>query len=209
MAVAADGPGSGRRDGPGDDGSVILAESPYTLPNAVTALRLLAAVPIVWLISLGWYQAALWLFVLAALSDGVDGYLAKRLNRQTALGAWLDPAADKVLLVSVCLVLAIDQLIPAWLLAVIVARDGLIGLGAAVLHRRSQAFRVQPLVPGKASTLVQIVLVVAVLLEAASMLALEGLVTGLIYATAVLALLSGAAYLTQGARIAFAAERAS
>ena len=100
-----------------------------TLPNAITLARLLAVPLAVWLVVRGWYEAALWLFLLAGLSDAVDGWLARRLGQVSRLGSLLDPVADKALLVSVFISLGARDLLPAWLVILVVFRDALIVSG--------------------------------------------------------------------------------
>ena len=100
-----------------------------TLPNAITLARLLAVPLAVWLVVQGWYEAALWLFLLAGLSDAVDGWLARRLGQVSRLGSLLDPVADKALLVSVFIALGARDLLPAWLVILVVFRDVLIVSG--------------------------------------------------------------------------------
>ncbi len=100
-----------------------------TLPNAITLARLLAVPAAVWLIVRGWYEAALWVFLLAGLSDAVDGWLARRLGQVSRLGSLLDPVADKALLVSVFVSLGVRGLLPAWLVILVVFRDALIVCG--------------------------------------------------------------------------------
>ena len=100
-----------------------------TLPNAITLARLLAVPATVWLVVRGWYDAALWLFLLAGLSDAVDGWLARRLGQVSRLGSLLDPVADKALLVSVFISLGVRDLLPAWLVILVVFRDALIVSG--------------------------------------------------------------------------------
>jgi len=90
-----------------------------TLPNAISAARLLCVPLSVWLILAGRLDLAFWVFVGAGLSDAVDGYVAKRLGQSTTVGRVLDPVADKALLVSVYLTLGVGGHLPAWLVALV------------------------------------------------------------------------------------------
>ncbi len=101
------------------------------LPNAICIARMLLVVPLVWSIAHGRYATALALLVVAGLSDGLDGYLAKTFDWRTRLGGLLDPAADKLLLVSVFVTLTYVGLIPSSLVAIVVGRDVVIVIGAA------------------------------------------------------------------------------
>jgi len=103
-----------------------------TVPNLICVLRMALTVPIVILLAEGWYGYTLVLFALAAASDALDGYLAKTFGWSSEVGKVLDPLADKLLLVSVFITLAVIGLVPVWLAAVAVARDVVIGVGAAV-----------------------------------------------------------------------------
>ena len=99
------------------------------LPNAICILRILLTLPIVVALEQGQYSFALSLFAVAAVSDGVDGYLAKRFGWISELGKFLDPLADKILLVSVFLACVWQELVPVWLAAAAIARDVLISAG--------------------------------------------------------------------------------
>ena len=104
------------------------------IPNVISAIRILLVVPIAVALLNHRLPATIALFALAALSDAADGFLAKRFGWQSDLGAVLDPAADKLLLASVFVVLAYLHLIPLWLMATAVARDAIIVTGA-LLYR--------------------------------------------------------------------------
>lgn len=186
----------------------LLARSVYSLPNLITGARLLATVPVVWLILAGRYDLALWIFVIAALSDAVDGFVAKRFDSRTVLGTWLDPIADKVLLVATYLALVQTSLLPLWMVVLVVLRDLVVASGAVMLQRRGLLFHIQPLTVGKINTLAQILLAAFVLGHFAGVAGLDLVVVGLLYATALLTLVSGGAYLAQGVRMARAAETA-
>src|SRR5437762_7574935 len=97
-----------------------------SLPNLITLARLLSVPVTVWLIVDERYGAAFWLFIGAGVSDALDGFIAKRFDRRTRLGALLDPAADKVLLVSVYVTLGIAGQLWAWLVVLVVFRDVMI-----------------------------------------------------------------------------------
>lgn len=127
------------------------------LPNLLTLFRIFLVPLAVWLIAVGAYRAAFWTFLVAGITDGLDGFLARRLNQRTELGGYLDPVADKALLVSIYVALAIVGELPRWLVIMVVFRDLLIigGLILAWLVGRPMAAR--PLRVSKATTLAQIV----------------------------------------------------
>ncbi len=103
-----------------------------TVPNFICLLRIALTVPIVVLLAEGRYDQTLVLFAIAAVSDMLDGYLAKTFGWTSEVGKWLDPLADKLLLVSVFITLAVIGLVPVWLAAVAVARDVVIAGGAGI-----------------------------------------------------------------------------
>lgn len=138
-----------------------------TVPNLICVLRILLTVPIVLLVSEERYAETLVLFALAAASDMLDGYLAKTFGWTSEIGKVLDPLADKLLLVSVFITLAWIGLVPAWLAAVAVARDVVIGTGAGVYKWLFGALEGQPTVASKLNTLVQLLFVIAVVWGAA------------------------------------------
>ena len=132
--------------------------------NLLTLARLLCVAPIVWLVRSGDYHAAALVFVGAALTDLADGYVAKRYDQITPLGAILDPIADKLLMDSLFLTLAFAGHLPVWLALLVIGRDVLIVLGTLALRMLAGRFRVEPLLVGKLSTFFQIVLGGAVLI---------------------------------------------
>jgi len=139
----------------------------HHLPNLLTLLRLLLVPPVAWLILSGTYGAALLLFVLAAVSDALDGFLARRFGWSSRLGALLDPLADKLLLVVSCVCLSLAGLIPGWLALLVLARDLLIVAGSFCYRWRVGSLEIRPSRLGKLSTFLQSALVSVALLQAA------------------------------------------
>ena len=137
------------------------------LPNLICLLRIALVWPTLAAVRSGAYAAALALFVVAALSVGLDGYLAKRFGWTSALGRVLDPLADKLLLMSVFVAGAWLGLIPWWLSAAVVARDVMIGLGALVYRLWFGPLHGRPTVVSKVNTAAQLLYVAFVLLHAA------------------------------------------
>lgn len=138
------------------------------LPNLICLIRLALIWPIAAALQAGQQLPALGLLVVAGMSDGLDGYLAKRFNWTSELGKFLDPLADKLLLVTVFVEAAWLGLIPWWLTAAVVARDVLIGLGALVYRVWFGALRGRPTIISKINTAAQLLYVMLVLLRAAS-----------------------------------------
>lgn len=135
------------------------------LPNALTTLRLILALPIAWLILQQQFVAVLVLVFVAGGSDLVDGWLARRLNALSRYGAVADPLSDKALLMSTYICLALVGAIPAWLAWVVVGRDLVILGGAASYHWLFGRYEMAPSLWGKACTLVQVVFALMVLVQ--------------------------------------------
>ncbi|WP_245447446.1 CDP-alcohol phosphatidyltransferase family protein [Methylobacterium sp. 17Sr1-1] len=129
---------------------------PRSLPNLITAARL-ALVPVtVWAIAREAWGAAFLVFALAGLSDGIDGVLARRYALTSRLGAVLDPLADKALMLAVLVSLTLAGLVPAWFPAVLIARDGLMVMGAGLARLAGRPLETPPLLVGKLNTACQI-----------------------------------------------------
>ncbi|HTT66319.1 MAG TPA: CDP-alcohol phosphatidyltransferase family protein [Bryobacteraceae bacterium] len=173
-----------------------------TLPNLVTLVRLLLAPVIIEAILRRRAFAALCIFAAAAVTDVIDGYLARHFGAATAAGAFLDPIADKLLLTGVYLALALTGSVPWWLVGVIWGRDLLIltASGLALAVTRLRAF--PPSVWGKASTFFQILTAVAFLgRDAFGSTLLAAASAALIWPTLALTIWSGVHYGWRGARL--------
>lgn len=138
---------------------------------------------------------ALGLFVIAAVSDGLDGYLAKRYGWTSALGKVIDPMADKLLLVTVFITATWLELVPWWLAAAAIARDVMIGLGALIFRLWFGPLNGRPTIISKINTLFQLGYLVAVMLAAAFGVMPHDAVDALAYITFVTTVLSGGDYL--------------
>ena len=165
-----------------------------TLPNLITLARLCAVPATVWLILHGRLDLGFGLFIGAGISDAVDGWLARIRNARSALGAILDPLADKALLVSVYVTLAAVGVLPDWLAILVVFRDMLIIGGFLMLWVLEAPPRVRPLLVSKLNTTLQIGLAALALALAGFNLAAPLLLEASIWATAASTLVSGAAY---------------
>jgi cardiolipin synthase len=138
------------------------------IPNALCILRMLLVAPVAWLLTREEYRATLALFAFAAATDGLDGFLAKRFNWTSELGKILDPLADKLLLVTVFITLAVIGMAPVWLAVAVVARDVVITVGAIVYNALFGNPRGRPTAVSKINTLFQILYVVLVVARGAS-----------------------------------------
>jgi cardiolipin synthase len=165
------------------------------LPNIFTIGRLFAVPLIIWLIASGEHLAAFWLFAIAAASDGLDGAIARAFDQRTVLGAYLDPIADKALLVSIYVTLAIYEEIPRALAIAVVFRD-LVIVGAVILAWLiERPLPIDPLWISKANTVAQIIYAGAVLGGDGFGFALDEVERGGAYVVGALTLGSAAAYL--------------
>ena len=138
---------------PGEPGNACI----LSIPNLITLGRILLVPVVVWAIASGAMLTAFVLFLVAGVSDAVDGYLAKRFNMASELGAYLDPLADKALIVSIYVTLGIAGSIPRWLVILVVSRDIMI-VGAVMLSwLMGSPIKVKPLLVSKLNTAAQIV----------------------------------------------------
>ena len=135
------------------------------IPNAITVLRIILVAPIVYFLAKEAYQQALWLFVIAGVSDALDGYLARHFNWASRFGAITDPLADKALLVAVYITLTVNGLLPVWLIAIVFARDAIIVAGALTYHMVIGTYSMRPSIWGKLSTFSQITYVLILVLN--------------------------------------------
>jgi len=168
-----------------------------TLPNFITIARLLAVPFIVWLLIGDRYFAAAVVFVAAGISDAADGFIAKRFHLSSDLGAYLDPLADKALLVSVFVMLGFKGVLPPWLIVLAVSRDILI-VGAVILSwMLSNPVAMKPLWVSKFNTVAQIVLIAIALGARSGLTMFDNLLWPAIVAAGVLTVGSAAAYLVE------------
>ena len=166
------------------------------LPNIISITRLLLVPLAVWLIVSGLYPAAFWLFMIAGVSDAVDGFFARLFDAQTPLGSYIDPLADKMLLVGVYVTLGLQGLLPDWLVILVVFRDLLIIGGALLLYAMSnQSLSMTPLWISKINTVAQLALAAIVLARAALFFDDGGALEILIYLVAATTFVSGMGYL--------------
>jgi cardiolipin synthase (CMP-forming) len=133
------------------------------LPNLITIGRILLVPVVVWAIASREMQIAFLVFLIAGVSDAVDGFLAKRFDMTSELGAHLDPLADKVLIVSIYIALGITEAIPRWIVILVVSRDILIVGGVMLAWFLGKPVRVRPVLVSKLNTVAQIVFACLVL----------------------------------------------
>jgi cardiolipin synthase (CMP-forming) len=171
------------------------------LPNILSLFRLFVTAFFIVFIVLRRFDLALLLFVLQALSDLLDGFLARRMGIKTNLGAYLDPMADKVMLAGSYIVLCFQDIVPLWLLCIILGRDVIISLGFLVLVRKRLKMEPVPSLLSKSTTVFQMLTIVYVLWSVARPFELI-----FFYITALLTILSGIQYVIAGWSVIFKKE---
>ncbi len=171
-----------------------------TVPNFITIARLLSVPLIVWLMIADRFLDATVVFVIAGLSDAADGFIAKRFGAHSELGAYLDPVADKALLVSVFVTLGFKGALPAWLIVLVVSRDILIIGGILLAYLLGNPMEVRPLWVSKMNTTAQIVLIALVLGQHSGAPIAGPVLAIFVFLAAGLTIASAAAYLVEWVR---------
>jgi len=180
------------------------------VPNFISLMRLLSVPLIVWLALSEYWLAEFWVFVAAGLSDALDGAIAKRTGQITVAGRYLDPIADKTLLVAVYITLGQAGYLPVWLVLLVVSRDLLIVGGALLAHTLSLGVKIQPVIVSKINTGGQIVLAALAMGQLASpslqSLTADAVTPGLIYFVGLTTAVSGITYMVLWGRCIAGAE---
>jgi cardiolipin synthase (CMP-forming) len=171
-----------------------------SIPNLITLARILLVPVVVWAIASDQMQVAFLLFLAAGLSDAIDGFLAKRFGMATELGAYLDPLADKAMIVSIYIALGIADAIPRWLVILVVSRDLMIVSAIILSWLVDKRVTLKPLTVSKLNTVAQIVLALFVLASHGYNFNAEPVLTVLMALVAILTLLSIAFYLAEWVR---------
>ena len=170
-------------------------ERPLNIPNFITVGRVVLVPIVFWLLVSGRVQAAFFTFVVAGISDAVDGFLAKRYGWTTELGAYLDPLADKLLLVSIFVAMGVLGELPSWLVIGVVTRDIMIIAAVMLSWLMDHPVRIRPLAVSKANTAAQLLLASTVLADVGFGLGLNTVRLVLVWVTAVLTIASLVAYM--------------
>jgi cardiolipin synthase len=164
------------------------------LPTSLTIARLFAVPATVWLIVTQRLELAFWVFLVAGLSDALDGALARLCDARSQIGQLLDPVADKLLLVATFGALATIGLLPVWVALLVAFRDVAIVTGIGAAHRGEVAIDLRPMMIGKLATALQVGLAGWTLAEAGLDLRDDGVTTVLTLGVAASAVASGLAY---------------
>jgi cardiolipin synthase (CMP-forming) len=174
--------------------------NPRDIPNLISVVRIFLTIPIVWLMLEHRFGWVLFLFAVAGISDGLDGYLAKHYGWQTRLGGLLDPLADKVLLVSCFLSLGWLGFLPVWLVLLVILRDLIIVTGALIYNFTIAELEASPSLISKFNTVIQILLVLLVVLDRGLFGLPALLIETLVWLTLLTTLLSGGDYVWEWSR---------
>jgi cardiolipin synthase len=180
-----------------------------SIPNLITLARILLVPVVVWAIASGEMRLAFVLFLVAGVSDAVDGFLAKRFGMTTELGAYLDPLADKTMLVSIYVTLAIVGEIPLWLVILVTSRDIMIVSAVILSWLVDNPVKLKPHPVSKLNTVAQILLALVVLAARAFAFDADLAVKGLMALVAVLTSLSVVFYVAEWVRHMNEAESGS
>ncbi len=174
------------------------------LPNSITIIRVILIPFFINLMVYGYYREALIVFVAAGITDALDGAIARLTKQQTELGAFLDPMADKLLIVSSFVTLVLLGRLPVWLVIIVVSRDVILAFGALIIYVTMHDLRVKPSFIGKTTTLLQLIVITLSLVlinydtdydgELGLMLILQ-------WATALVTIASGVQYVLRGMKL--------
>lgn len=178
----------------------IASKMKINIPNILTLIRILLVPLFVIYLIKDMFFSALLVFAIAGLSDGLDGLIARYFNQRTELGAYLDPIADKLLISSAFISLAVIKIIPGWMAVIVVSRDVLILLGIAIFSITDISVDIKPSFVSKCTTVAQLFTVVFVLLNPG----ISGAVVikyFLYWLTTILSILSGFHYIYIGMNI--------
>jgi cardiolipin synthase len=171
-----------------------------TIPNLITILRLLLVPLVVLMINEAQWAAAFALFALAGISDAVDGFIARRFDMRTEFGAYIDPLADKALLVSIYITLSVVGVLPSWIAIVVVSRDLMILAAILVSRLMERPMEIRPLYVSKLNTAAQIAFA-GLVLAAMAFGSDSGWVLWFgMWLVAALTVISGVSYLTRWLR---------
>ncbi len=180
---------------------VALTGSALNIPNMITLFRIVLTPVLIICLIQGFFLKGLVVFILAGITDALDGFLARVLRQKTIVGVYLDPLADKALVASAFITLSILTIIPGWLTVIVISRDLVILFGVAILSQLSVQFEVRPAMVSKATTALQFLTILAALLSQVQPRQVDKIfVSYIFWATAILTAFSGFVYILRGIR---------
>ncbi len=174
-----------------------VTDIPINLPNSLTVLRILLVPVFVGLLLYGHFDLALITLLIAALTDVLDGMVARLTDQRTRLGEYLDPLADKLLLMSAIITLSVLGFIPIWAVILVVSRDAILLAGTLVANLTETEIDISPTSLGKGTTFAQICYVIAIMLHVTGQVPVS-LVEPFLWVVVVLTIASGVHYLWRG-----------
>lgn len=173
------------------------------LPNTITIARIVIIPLFITTVIYKRYDYALYLFVIAALTDALDGLIARLTNQKTVLGTFLDPLADKFLLVTSFILFSMNGWLPKWLTITVISRDIIVIIGWVLIYLTTHISNVQPTITGKAAIAMQLIVLCYVLLTV-NIVSLPKMPDVLILVTAALTIISGLHYIYRGLKLTHA-----
>ena len=173
------------------------------VPNLLSLFRILITFFFILAVYYNRLDYALYLFILQGLTDLLDGFIARVMSTKTNLGAYLDPIADKTMLLAAFIMLSIKNIVPVWLPALIILKDLIVAIGFFILYRLGRTIKPVPSIFGKITTTCQIVTVLFILLiQIFSWSNVRVYSDALIFVTAFFTVLAGSHYVYQGIQMA-------
>lgn len=172
----------------------------FTIPNLITLLRIFLVPFFLMTIVYKRFDLGLYVFILASLTDTLDGLIARLRNQKSRLGAFLDPLADKLLLLSAFLSLTLLELIPKWLPVIIISRDLIVILGWISLYIQTGSTKVEPSIFGKLFNTFQVITIASILVNL-NFYILKGLLQPLYIITSFFAILSCVHYILRDLKV--------
>ncbi len=173
------------------------------LPNTITIARIVIIPLFITAVIYKRYDYALYLFVTAALTDTLDGLIARLTNQKTVFGTFLDPLADKFLLVTSFILFSMNGWLPKWLTITVISRDIIVIIGWVLIYLTTHISNVQPTITGKAAIAMQLIVLCYVLLTV-NIVSLPKMPDVLILVTAALTIISGLHYIYRGLKLTHA-----
>lgn len=170
------------------------------LPNYITLLRVILIPFFINLMIYGYYREALLVFIAACITDALDGLIARLMKQKTELGAFLDPMADKLLILSAFVTLVLLGKLPFWLVIIVVSRDAILTMGSLIIYFTTNSLKIEPSIIGKLTTVMQLAVVTLSLISMNYGTGL-GLMTVLQWITAGITIASGAQYVMRGMKL--------
>ncbi len=167
-----------------------------TIPNIITMIRILLTPVFVINLINGQLLTGLIILVICGISDGLDGFIARAFKQKSRLGSYLDPLADKIILISAFFTLGIGLFLPSWLTVVVISRDVLIMIGVILLYLTGVDINIKPVITSKITTCLQFATVIAVLARE-YLVSFHGYYSYLYYITAIFTIISLLQYIYQ------------